>query len=44
VLNADEHYDVAFEFKLINYMTDKSRIIAWKGTLSLHCNNARCVE
>jgi hypothetical protein len=43
VLNADEHHDVASAFKLTNYMTDKSRIIALKGTLLLDCNNTRYV-
>jgi hypothetical protein len=41
VLNADEHHDVALAFELTNYMTEKSRIIALKGTILLHCNNTR---
>jgi hypothetical protein len=43
VLNADEHYDAALAFKLTNYITEKPRIIALKGTLLLHCNNTRYV-
>jgi len=43
MLNADQHFDVALAFKLTNYMTDKSRIIALKGTLLLHCISTRYV-
>jgi hypothetical protein len=42
-MNADQHHDFALALKLINYMTDKSRIIALNGTPLLRCNNTRYV-